>query len=176
MAAIVNERDRLLLTAASRTVAVTAPQVVVPGYTGISLSSDVNVWIGTGSPTYSPYRIIPSNNLLRETLSVSFVGMTGSPTVTWEIGLADYDYATGNYVAFRAAPVADHGIILSATGNSYVKTVDASTYLWSLPFPGTSGVLGSPPPGKSGVGVVRVSVLWGSTNFYSLKRVVQQTH
>jgi hypothetical protein len=172
MAAVVNERDKIMRTAAARIVAAQpADQIIVPGYTGIRLVGDVDTW--DDAPTASPYRIQPATGgLARETLSVIFSGITPDTAVTWELGtyLYEWDAAKQDYVigSFAVAPISYHGIILTTTGVQSVRTIEMTSYPRSSPFPGVNtGLLG---------GAVRAKVTWGGSDFYGLKAIKQLIH
>jgi hypothetical protein len=169
MATLVNDRDRQMQTSTARVVAVLpADQVVVPGYTGIKLISDVNVW--NAAPVTSPYRIQPgSSGLVRETLTVQFTGIAPSTTVTWEIGsyAQAWNEATQSYIItwFTVTPVTDHGILVTpgSTPNT-VRTIEQTSYPRSQAFPGKYGYMN---------GGIRISCTWAAQTFSAVKGIIQ---
>jgi hypothetical protein len=168
MAVTVNERDKIMQTSPARIVPVQpADQIVVEGYTGIKLVSDVSIW--NAAPASSPYRIQPGNGLQRETLSVQLTGIAPGTAITWEIGsyAQAWNEATQSYVItwFSVTPVTDHGILLTPGGNpNMVRTIEMTSYPRSQAFPGKYGTFN---------GGVRVRAIWATKLFESVKGIIQ---
>jgi hypothetical protein len=170
MSTVVNERDKIMRFSPQRVVPVTpAEQLVIAGYTGIKLNSDVYIWNASGGA----YWIQPGSGtgVSRETLSVGFQGITVSTPVTWRVGKVTlaWDSVKADYVAtsFVEQPVSEHGIIVTPGPDPNVKTVEMTSYPRSLPFPCRFGVLG----GQGGA--VYVTCVWAGQTFAAHKLIYQ---
>jgi len=178
MAATVNERDLTMQGSPQRIVPVTAvEQIIVPGYTGIKLNSDVGYWsVGpyeNNTLWQTPTSGVPTGP--RETLSVVFTGMNPPPAITWQLGgyTTVYDTATSKWVitGFSELTLPQHGIILTNSADPSIKTIEAASYPYSLPYPNSTGYMGHAAVDPNLRGCVRVKVTFGGTDFVAYKNV-----
>lgn len=172
MAAIANDRDNIMRTSPLRVVPVQAvDQIIVPGYTGIDLKSDVGYWsIGPFSDLGGVWQLPTNGNFQgpRQILTLILTGMDPNPPITWEIG----GYTGGTYVgskltvaSFTALPLNQHGIILSQQADPRIKIIEATSYPSSSAYPCASGYMGHATSNPALHGCVRAKVTWSGTDF-----------
>jgi hypothetical protein len=178
MAAIANDRDNIMRTSPLRVVPVqAADQVIVPGFTGIDLKSDVGYWGRGPFPDLGGVWQLPTNGNFtgpREILTLIFSGMDPNPVITWDIGGATglaYSGGKLTVTSFTVLPSDQHGIILSQQADPRKKIIEATSYPSSAAYPCTSGYMGHASSNSALHGCVRAKVTWGGTDFYAYKDV-----
>ena len=171
MADIRNDRDITLQTAAKRTVPVVDPgAIIIEGYTGITLTKSPSLFVITFGPAYFARAMgTAGESGDRMILTARLQGIPQGTPVTWRSG-GYVERSRGNpprpYTA-TDPPVFDFvegagSVILTATGDPLVRTIEASSYPYT-PGRYTSGQIPS--------GVVEVSVDYGGQNFKAYQSV-----
>lgn len=181
MADIVNERDLIMQSSPSRTVAVAAAeQIVVPNFTGIKILSDTGYW---AEDVYTSYWITPIGGTVasgspRGTYTVTLTGMSVATPIIWQLGVyaSAFDSVKQAYVitSFTELPVSEHGIILTNSADPAIKTMEVTSYPRSQPKQPISGYIGHSVTYPTQHGCIRVKANWGGTDFIAFYAVKER--